>query len=127
MAKLSMKSMVPFALVFLGGGLGSIARYGIVLGLQAWQLRFPWATLAANALACFVLGFLLGLQTAGSLSGENRLLLATGFCGGFSTFSTFTAESWQLWQNGQQVMVFLNISLNLVLCFVFLLLGLKTP
>jgi fluoride exporter len=121
-----MKSVVPFALVFLGGGLGSIVRYGIALGLHNWQLRFPWATLAANVLACFVLGYLSGLQTNGGLSESNRLLLATGFCGGFSTFSTFTAENWHLLQTGQQTAAFLNMAGSLILCFLFLFIGLKT-
>jgi fluoride exporter len=121
-----MKSIVPFALVFMGGGLGSIVRYGIVLGLQYWRPLFPWATLLANVLACFVLGYLAGLQTGGSLTDNNRLLFATGFCGGFSTFSTFTAENWHLWQTGQQSAAFFNMAANLILCFLFFFLGLKT-
>ena len=112
-------------LVFLGGGLGSICRWSISLTVQPWQARFPWATLVANALACLVLGILLGLQTNGSLSAEKRLLLVTGFCGGFSTFSTFTAETLQAFQNGHYLSAAANVLGSLIICFVCLLLGIK--
>lgn len=117
--------MYAFFLVFVGGGLGSISRYALYLALLPWQARFPWATLAANTLACVVLGAVLGSHWAGHLSDQRRLLLATGFCGGFSTFSTFTADSWQLYQNGQAWVALTNVALNLLLCFACLLLGLK--
>lgn len=114
-----------FLLVFFGGGAGSVARYGVFLLLRPWQERFPWATLAANGLACLLLGFLLGWQMGGALSDQRRLLLATGFCGGFSTFSTFTAETWALWQNGQTTAALLNAGGSLALCLACLFLGLK--
>jgi len=113
-----------FLLVFLGGGLGSICRYAIGLWMLPWQGRFPWATLAANGLACLVLGALLGWHLSGSLPERQKLLLATGFCGGFSTFSTFTAETWQLFQNGQPASALLNTVVNLAMCLLCLLLGL---
>jgi len=116
--------MQVFTLVFLGGGLGSICRYAITVWMQPWQLRFPWATLAANGLACFVLGALLGWQLSGQMPDRYRLLLATGFCGGFSTYSTFTAETWQLWQTGQTTAAMINVAVSLAVCMVCLLLGL---
>lgn len=116
-----MSSFTAFGLVFIGGGAGSMARYGIFLLLRPWHAHFPWATLAANALACLLLGMLLGAQA----SDWRRLLLATGFCGGFSTFSTFTAESWALWQQGQAGAALANMAGSLALCAVCLLLGLK--
>lgn len=112
-------------LVFLGGGLGSLCRWSISLAVQPYQIRFPWATLAANALACLVLGALVGLQTGGNLSAEKRLLLVTGFCGGFSTFSTFTAETLQAFQNGYYLSAAANVLGSLIICFVCLLLGIK--
>jgi fluoride exporter len=114
-----------FLLVFAGGGLGSVARYGIGILISPMQGRFPWATFLANALACLLLGYWLGLQENGDLSEQRRLLLATGFCGGFSTFSTFTAESWRLWQNGQQTEAFAYVMGSLIVCLVCLFLGLK--
>jgi len=112
-------------LVFLGGGLGSICRWSISLAVQPLQSRFPWATLAANGLACLVLGTLTGLQLGGNLSAEKRLLLVTGFCGGFSTFSTFTAETVQAFQNGYYLSAAANVLGSLIICFVCLLLGIK--
>ena len=117
--------MLPFFLVFIGGGLGSICRFGIGLAIQPLLPKFPWATLLANGLACLVLGLVLGLQFQGNLSDERRLLLATGFCGGFSTFSTFTAETWGCFQNGQYGTAAANIAGSLTVCFVCLLLGIK--
>ena len=114
-----------FLLVFLGGGSGSICRYGLGLLLQPHISRFPLATLVANALACILLGFLTGLSMQGKLADQHRLLFATGFCGGFSTFSTFTGETWALWQDGQPGAALFNVALSLVVCFVCLFLGIK--
>ncbi len=119
-----MSRLLAFSLVFLGGGAGSIVRYGLYLMLRPWSVRFPWTTLAANGLACLALGLVLG-WTGGNWSEQRRLLLATGFCGGFSTFSTFTSETWGLWQNGQSWAAIFNIAGSLALCLVCLLLGLK--
>ena len=116
---------MSFLLVFLGGGLGSLGRYGLALWLQPLARRFPWATLAANGLACLVLGCVLGLQLRTGLPASWRLLLATGFCGGFSTFSTFTAETWQLWQNGQAGLALINTAGSLTVCCGCLILGIK--
>ncbi|PHI21623.1 fluoride efflux transporter CrcB [Lewinellaceae bacterium SD302] len=91
-----------FLLVFLGGGLGSCARYGIgrLLTGGNWS-QFPIATLLANLLACLVLGYGLSLAASGRLTEAQKLILLTGFCGGFSTFSTFSAEILNLWASGR--------------------------
>ena len=120
-----MPLLSSFFLVFLGGGLGSMARYGLGLALQPWLPRFPLATLLANAAACLILGVLTSLSMRGLLDDPRRLLLATGFCGGFSTFSTFTNETWSLLQTGQTANAILNIFLSLVVCFLSLFLGMK--
>jgi len=120
-----MPNFYAFFLVFIGGGCGSVLRFGIGFAMQPIQLRFPWATLLANVTACFVIGVLTGLTLNGSISDQRRLLLATGFCGGLSTFSTFTAETWRLFYEGQSWEAFGNIVLSLTLCFGCLLLGLK--
>ncbi|MBK9337973.1 MAG: CrcB family protein [Lewinellaceae bacterium] len=113
------------ALVFLGGGGGSVCRYAVWLALRPWTDKFPWATFAANALACLLLGALLGRQAQGLLSDQHRLLLVTGFCGGFSTYSTFTSETWGLWQSGNMSAVLANVFLQLAVCMVCLLAGLR--
>jgi CrcB protein len=114
-----------FLLVFSGGGTGAVCRYSLGLLLQPWASRFPFATFVSNILACLVLGMIVGFHTQGILHDRYRLLLATGFCGGFSTFSSFTAETWEQWQNGQFTILALNIVLNLAVCWIFFVLGLK--
>ncbi len=120
-----MAQFYSFFLVFLGGGLGSMCRFGIGLAIQPLQGRFPYATLLANSIACLIIGVLTGLAMQQAINQQQRLLLATGFCGGMSTFSTFTAETWQLIQAGQWLAASANLFLSLFLCFGCLLLGLK--
>jgi fluoride exporter len=115
--------LVTFLLVFMGGGLGSVARYGLTLLLGNWK-NYPWATLVANGAACLLLGFWMGCQLQQPDS-TRRLLWMTGFCGGFSTFSTFTAETWSLWQAGQATAALLNVLVSLAVCFLCLILGAK--
>ena len=71
------------------------------------------------------LGAVLGLQVGSQMPERYRLLLATGFCGGFSTFSTFTAETWQLAQSGQTSTALINVAANMGVCVLGLLLGMK--
>ena len=114
-----------FTLVFLGGGLGSLVRYGIALTIARLEINFPLATLISNVTACFLIGILTAATTKGNLSDAHRLLLAMGFCGGFSTFSTFSNETLQLAQNGQLVTAFFNILLSFVLCLGATFVGLR--
>ncbi len=78
-------------LVFLGGGTGSICRYWVARWMSGTAATWPIATLTVNLLGCFILGFLLTQRQP--LGTNGLLLLATGFCGGFTTFSTFAVES----------------------------------
>jgi fluoride exporter len=118
-------NLPSFLLVFIGGGIGSVLRYIISLNLVNLQQKLPWATLVSNGLACLILGFLVGLQMEGNLSDSKKLLFATGLCGGFSTFSTFTAETWQIMQTGDFLQAMLNVIGSLVLCFFCFYIGLK--
>lgn len=90
-------------LVGLGGGVGSIARFLCQRSVSAWYpYAFPFGTLIVNFLGCFLIGLLLGLMEKGSIiKPEMRLLLVTGFCGGFTTFSAFAAENIQLLKDGR--------------------------
>lgn len=121
-----MQQLLNFLLVFVGGGLGSVARFGIALAMAStWVGRFPLATFLANALACLILGFLMQGQSAGWLSESQKLLLATGFCGGFSTFSTFSAETWRLWEAGNWGLFSFYVFISLVACWLCFLIGFK--
>lgn len=82
-------------------------RHGAALALPS-----PWATQVVNILGSLLLGFLV----ARGIDGPSRLFLATGFCGGFTTYSTFNAETITLAQQGQWGLVAANVGITLVVC-----------
>ncbi|WP_303315837.1 fluoride efflux transporter CrcB [Flavivirga abyssicola] len=86
--------MKQLLLVFLGGGFGSVLRYIIGKYLNSAETGIPYGTFAANILGSLLIGIILGLAAKNdSLTQNQTLLLATGFCGGFTTFSTFAYEN----------------------------------
>lgn len=117
--------MYGYLMVFVGGGMGSLLRYGLTKIMTQHSLNFPTATFVANILSCIVLGALIGYQMKNGITDLNRLLLMTGFCGGFSTFSTFSAESFQLFNSGQIGMGLIYIGTSIILCLISIWLGIK--
>lgn len=117
-----MKSFLlhPFILVFIGGGTGSLLRYltARFFGLLSVRSLFPFATLTVNILASFLLGVVVGWALARSANEEARLLIGVGFCGGLSTFSSFSQDTLVLLQHNRWEMAFLNIALNVTLCLI---------
>lgn len=111
--------------VFIGGGLGSLCRYGLSLAMTDHGFKLPLATVTANILAGFVLGVIAGWTMKHAANEHIILLGAVGFCGGFSTFSTFSLENVQLWQDGHYGTMILNILISVILCFGSVFLGLK--
>jgi fluoride exporter len=110
--------MKEAVLVFIGGGLGSMARFSLGKWITSFHTQhFPYATLAINLLACLVLGIVIGLADHNRfISAPSRLFWTIGFCGGFSTFSTFSAETITLLQAGFHVSSMLYIIGSLVFC-----------
>lgn len=109
-------------LVGLGGSIGSMARYAASLLIQSKS--FPYATLFVNIIGSFIIGFVfaMSIKEAG-LSNNWKLFLATGICGGFTTFSAFSAENMGLLQSGKIGMVVTYILLSIVLGIVATFLG----
>lgn len=107
--------MGEFLAVFIGGGVGSVLRYGISRSFSSSQGDFPTATFIANLLAAAVLGLAWQYfsQKLG-LSPVYRTLVMTGFCGGLSTFSTFSLETLRLTQQGNWGMALLYVVLSVV-------------
>lgn len=117
-----MKNLI---IIFMGGGLGSMARYMIARTVYLWSTAFPLGTLAVNVISCIVLGIFVGLANDRYIiSPAWRLFVAVGFCGGFSTFSTFSYETMELFKTGQYLYGFTNIFGNLILCLASILCGL---
>lgn len=93
-----MKNLI---LVFIGGGVGSALRYLLGKVLNSPETGIPYGTFAANILGCLLIGIILGLAAKNdTLNSSQTLILATGFCGGFTTFSTFAYENHILLKSG---------------------------
>ena len=111
--------------LILGGSLGTIARY--YLGgwvYSATGPRFPYGTLVVNTLGCLIVGTLYALSEKKFLLGPGaRLFWMVGFCGAFTTFSTFALETMTLATDGQFFLALGNVVLSLVLGLVFFRLG----
>ena len=96
-----MSAILPFVYVGLGSMLGGVSRYGMTLATQSYAaFSLPLGTLISNIAGCLLIGLIAGLAaTSQILSTEMRLLLATGFCGGFTTMSSFVYELGQFIQD----------------------------
>ena len=90
-----------WVLVGVGGGLGAVGRYALQQYVQGrWPLAWPVGTGVVNAAGCLLAGLLLGLLERHALGAAWRLLLLTGVCGGFTTFSAFALENVALLRTG---------------------------
>lgn len=108
-------------LIFLGGGLGSIARFGVSQAVKQFpETNFPVATLIANVLSCLVIGIALSVFSAKLQDTNIRMFVIAGFCGGFSTFSTFSFETLEIFRRGQFVLGTANVVVSVALCILVL-------
>lgn len=99
-------------LVGLGSFVGGVMRYALSLLLRC-DSAFPWATFGVNLLGCLLIGLIMGWSSR--LSQEWTLLLTVGLCGGFTTFSTFSKESFLLLQSGSYALLALYVLASLLL------------
>ena len=110
--------MLNILFVGLGGALGSIGRYLISGWVQTVtkSIQFPYGTLAVNLVGCFVIGFLAQLaETRGVFTSESRLFVFVGILGGFTTFSSFGNETFNLARDGEIWSSLMNIGANVVI------------
>ena len=110
--------MKEVLLVFFGSGLGGVLRFGLGKWISMFHdHHFPLGTFIVNVLACLAVGFVIGLADYKQvISAQTRLFLVMGFCGGFSTFSTFSSENLTLFQQGHYVSLVAYILMSVLLC-----------
>jgi len=114
-------------LVFLGGGLGALMRFGTTaITAKWWQTVFPLATLISNVIACLILGITLAILRDKIQTNEGwHTFMVVGICGGYSTFSSFAKENIELFEKGNYAIALLNILLSVSLCLVAVYIGKK--
>lgn len=105
-------------LVGTGGALGSIARYAVSMLFAHFAVCSHWATLLVNVVGSFLIGLAIPLFSNGAY-----LFVVVGFCGGFTTFSTFSSQALQLFQAGERLTAAVYIAASVVVSIVMVLLG----
>ena len=108
--------------VALGGAIGAVCRY---LLSRLTDISFPWGTFAINLIGSFLIGLLVGFVNKGVLSPEMKSLLVIGFCGGFTTFSTFANEAFTMLKMGEVMLMALYVGLSVVLGIVAVYVGMR--
>ena len=106
--------MINIILVGIGGAIGAVFRY--IISLIPFQTSFPFATFITNILGAFLIGIIAGAADRTNISPRAVLLLKTGVCGGFTTFSTFSLESWNLLSSGKIAIGAVYMALSLCCC-----------
>lgn len=106
--------MFQFILVFAGGGMGSVLRYATsLMAMRVMGSGFPWGTLLVNLAGCFLIGLAAGIsERSPAIGPSGKLLLVTGFLGGFTTFSAFGLETMQAARSGEWAALLLNVVAN---------------
>lgn len=111
-------------IIFIGGGLGSLARYYVSDYLQKFaNIIFPIGTLGVNAVGGLLIGIIWALVELTDVPRTTRFLLLTGFLGGFTTFSTYSLETMQLLRDKEYYYLGMNVILNNALAIIGTIIG----
>jgi CrcB protein len=106
--------------VAAGGGLGAMLRYGAAGAVYRWTGEdFPYGTLVVNVVGSLILGFIVEMTETRVVPGPTmKMFLTVGLCGGFTTFSTFSMETWRMLAEGSYLLAALNAAGSVFLCLV---------
>ena len=117
--------MKELLLVCIGSFFGGGTRYLVGRAIQAWEWLpvFPWGTMTVNVVGCFLIGLLSGMSLSEQISPMTKLVLITGFCGGFTTFSTFMNENLLLGRDGALLSAVLYTLASLALGLLAVIIG----
>jgi fluoride exporter len=119
-----METWIKVIALSVGGSLGVNARYWLGVWMSRWTSpQFPWATFAINVSGSFLIGFLTVALARWLPHPNARLLVITGFLGGYTTFSTFSSESLSLWERGEGLLMGANLIGSVAAGFVAVVLG----
>lgn len=117
--------MLNLLAVFIGGGIGAAVRYFIgILFLQTFKTNLPAATFFVNIIGCTILGFLyIYFTEKNQIPSVAKLALTVGFCGGLTTFSTFSLEIFEMINNGKFITALLYILFSVIIGIIGIYLG----
>lgn len=119
--------MVTYLWIAFGSALGGVSRYGCSRAIALWfGETFPWGTMSVNIIGSFVIGFFATLSGPDGrliIAPDIRVFVMVGFCGGFTTFSSFTLATLELLRNRDFAEAGANILLSVVLCMVAVWIG----
>lgn len=116
--------MLNVLAIFIGGGMGSLSRYYLSVLLRVYSLDFPVATFTVNIIGSFILGFAVALfWSKASVHDSVKLAVTVGFCGGLTTFSTFSWETFDLIKQGDYLLAILYAFISVFVCVLAVSLG----
>jgi len=111
--------MGNYLLVAIGGAIGSVARYALASAAAPISATIPWGTIIINILGSFLIGWFASLTTQSGrlpLSDEARVFVMVGLCGGFTTFSSFSLQTFALIRNDQFLPAVINVAVSVIVC-----------